>query len=625
MAILPIIILSSLAAAAMAQLPRLQLPYYSGSGSSYYSPWPRQQNYNHAAFLTNSRSSTTSGQETQIDATAKEFLLAHNTYRCMHSAPFLQYDTCVAASAQEHANRGQFQHSSSYSLKPCAGPAGENLALGHQSAASATRDWYSEVRMWRPGRGFSGSTGHFTAMVWKGAAKLGCGVNVGKRLYVCRYVGDGTRCGTPNMQGCFSSQVLARNGKSESQCRKEAEAALSGGGQAPHSPAVPATTSTPLPFPTLPPTPTGAPHARPPTGTQTPLNKMLDHLANRWTAQGKGDSLMGLFLGRAAGLMESGNGRVIDRLASGMVQSVGQQMGMDKMPFWPSFTNNLGSFVQSAAVESLTGSGNVQKGMMATGVSMVNTVIDRLARDCLKRNKGWGTFMRLVTDVTDGGVRRIMQSLVDTLAPASVGPLLTSFIVPRIQQETRDVMATNAASTALMLISQRRSLLRDGARGISAFAARDPPAPPSIVSALYTAKGSVLKAVHGMAASLADDAEWPSFENSLSSFMGFTIDQAEEFLSAPNVTESSIGSMATSWLAGRLGGLGDEQMRGAPLWTAFTRRLAGVFVASGRGVVEGAIEAYGQQVARMLEGGEGKGGLGSIIVELIEEAMEEED
>ncbi|CEM25985.1 unnamed protein product [Vitrella brassicaformis CCMP3155] len=106
-----------------------------------------------------------------------------------------------------------------------------------------------------------------------------------------------------------------------------------------------------------------------------------------------------------------------------------------------------------------------------------------------------------------------------------------------------------------------------------------------------------------MAASLADDAQWPSFEGSLSSFMGFTIDQAEEFLFAPNVTESSIGSMATSWLAGRLAGLGDEQMRGAPLWTAFTRKLAG------EGVVEGAIEAYGQQVARMLEGGEGKGGL----------------
>jgi hypothetical protein len=111
----------------------------------------------------------------------------------------------VAANAQAWADRGVFEHSQSYDIPPPAGPAGENLAMGHDTATAATDSWYSEVKDWafdvgQPTGG--GETGHFTAMVWKGAKKLGCGEFSSTKLWVCRYKAGDTASGdTPNMQG----------------------------------------------------------------------------------------------------------------------------------------------------------------------------------------------------------------------------------------------------------------------------------------------------------------------------------------------------------------------------------------------------------------------------------------
>lgn len=156
----------------------------------------------------------------------KDFLVSHNTYRCLHDTPLLEWDTCVAASAQSWANKGQFVHSDAYSLKPCEGPSGENLAQGHSSIVAAVKAWYDERPIWEESskNDFISSAGHYTAMMWKGLKKLGCGVQ--NRLYVCRYKGDDVlNCNTPNMGGCYTTQVLSLDTSlNESDCQAVAEA-----------------------------------------------------------------------------------------------------------------------------------------------------------------------------------------------------------------------------------------------------------------------------------------------------------------------------------------------------------------------------------------------------------------
>jgi len=154
-----------------------------------------------------------------------ELVSEHNKYRCMHGAPDLTWSAEMAANAQAWADRGVFSHSDCYSLQPPLGPAGENLAAGQGSIASAVSGWYNEVSdcVW-PGcqQSTGGAVGHFTAMVWKGAKTFGCGVNPtgwsGRPMYVCQYKGGDTlSMDTPNMGGGYESNVLQAT-KSASEC-----------------------------------------------------------------------------------------------------------------------------------------------------------------------------------------------------------------------------------------------------------------------------------------------------------------------------------------------------------------------------------------------------------------------
>eukprot|EP00388_Colpodella_angusta_P042401 GDKK01056161.1.p1 GENE.GDKK01056161.1~~GDKK01056161.1.p1 ORF type:complete len:615 (+),score=97.39 GDKK01056161.1:140-1984(+) len=168
-------------------------------------------------------SAVISGSRADV-ADVKDFLVTHNTFRCLHDVPFLEWSDCVAQSAQTWADRGIFKHSDAYDLKPCAGPSGENLAQGHPSVSSAVRAWYNERPIWEKSakNSFVSSAGHFTAMMWKGLKFLGCGRN--DALYVCRYKGDDDlNCNTPNMGGCYTQQVPSLNTKfKESDCYEKA-------------------------------------------------------------------------------------------------------------------------------------------------------------------------------------------------------------------------------------------------------------------------------------------------------------------------------------------------------------------------------------------------------------------
>ena len=124
----------------------------------------------------------------------------------------------MAASAQAWANNGVFEHSDSYDIPPPAGPAGENLGEGFTSGTAVTDAWYSEISNWAfvpgDGTGSTGTTGHFTAMIWKGDKELGCGLYPPTLIWVCRYKADDVLDdNTPNMEGHSRSNFCASNAK----------------------------------------------------------------------------------------------------------------------------------------------------------------------------------------------------------------------------------------------------------------------------------------------------------------------------------------------------------------------------------------------------------------------------
>jgi uncharacterized protein YkwD len=94
----------------------------------------------------------TGKQQSEVITAAREETLAEsvlrttNMFRCMHGVPPVKWSSAVAKSAQEWANKGKYEHSKSYAVPSPAGPAGENLALGHETIAQANWAWYNEVK-----------------------------------------------------------------------------------------------------------------------------------------------------------------------------------------------------------------------------------------------------------------------------------------------------------------------------------------------------------------------------------------------------------------------------------------------------------------------------------------------
>lgn len=143
----------------------------------------------------------------------------HNTYRSTHHAPGLTQSAALNASAQAYAetlaSTGEFKHSNTNN--------GENLFATFTTgappsaaavASQAVGSWYNEVADYDYANpGFSGKTGHFTQVVWKGTTQVGCGAatgekNFGGNIYtavyvVCQYAPPG------NVLGQFPQNVLA--------------------------------------------------------------------------------------------------------------------------------------------------------------------------------------------------------------------------------------------------------------------------------------------------------------------------------------------------------------------------------------------------------------------------------
>ncbi|GMT00267.1 hypothetical protein PENTCL1PPCAC_22441, partial [Pristionchus entomophagus] len=138
---------------------------------------------------------------TSIYRIPHQILSDHNQYRAKHRAPPLRFDDALNKSAQSYADKlakadGGLAHSDSARE----GKHGENLycASGHPPTDSS-RAWYNEISNYDFVKGgFSPSTGHFTALVWKSSSSLGLGIaqsKSGKTFVVAQYAPPGNRAG----------------------------------------------------------------------------------------------------------------------------------------------------------------------------------------------------------------------------------------------------------------------------------------------------------------------------------------------------------------------------------------------------------------------------------------------
>lgn len=161
------------------------------SGSVKPKPKPKTSNKKGGT-----KPSTGSGKGTRandIGVVATECLKAHNHYRQLYgNRNDLVYDTGIASGAAdwafELADKDLWKHSGT--------KYGENLYNAWGSVASdnsavwtAVGKWYSEIYNWlgceNNQQKTNGTTGHFTAVVWKSTTAVGCGVaRRGKSTYV---------------------------------------------------------------------------------------------------------------------------------------------------------------------------------------------------------------------------------------------------------------------------------------------------------------------------------------------------------------------------------------------------------------------------------------------------------
>jgi len=146
---------------------------------------------------------------------------AVNAHRADHGACPLTWAAPLADGIKEWCDGlTSLHHADSYHIPPPGGPCGENLAWASNgiTAEQAVQMWYDEVNDCasplpgcqepKPGK----ATGHFTAMMWKGATTMGCAISADGNYAGCRWkAGDSLSADTPNMAmpGLYEANVGA--------------------------------------------------------------------------------------------------------------------------------------------------------------------------------------------------------------------------------------------------------------------------------------------------------------------------------------------------------------------------------------------------------------------------------
>ena len=134
-------------------------------------------------------------------------LVLHNRERATVGVPPLTWDAGLASAAAaygpELARRGRLAHSAQ-ATRP---GQGENLWMGTRGAYSLdemTGSWAEERRLFRPGvfpgvssSGYWRDVAHYTQMVWRSTARVGCAVHRSRRwdFLICRYAPPGNVVG----------------------------------------------------------------------------------------------------------------------------------------------------------------------------------------------------------------------------------------------------------------------------------------------------------------------------------------------------------------------------------------------------------------------------------------------
>lgn len=158
---------------------------------------------------------TNTTEPVPIDVTgAGAALRLHNNYRAMHQVDALSWSSNVEESAKFWANTLAADDCSMYhSSRDQRNGYGENLAIGHSNIGDVVDDWYNEVDDYDfSDPGYSGATGHFTAIVWGGTTELGCAIATcpeggrtpGRKIYVCQYNPPG------NVNSRFAENVFPK-------------------------------------------------------------------------------------------------------------------------------------------------------------------------------------------------------------------------------------------------------------------------------------------------------------------------------------------------------------------------------------------------------------------------------
>lgn len=134
-------------------------------------------------------------------------LALHNRERASVGTPALAWDgdlaSAAAGYAAELARRGRLAHSPGDSRPG----QGENLWIGTRGAYSLEEmvgGWAAEKRLFEPGTfpevsdsGHWQDVAHYTQMIWRGTARLGCAVrsSASADVLVCRYAPPGNIVG----------------------------------------------------------------------------------------------------------------------------------------------------------------------------------------------------------------------------------------------------------------------------------------------------------------------------------------------------------------------------------------------------------------------------------------------
>ncbi|KAG0222428.1 CAP domain-containing protein [Mortierella sp. GBAus27b] len=147
----------------------------------------------------------------QVPTEQQTILDTHNQYRALHNATALTWDPKLADAGALAIQACQFKHSG--------GKYGENLAAGHKDFATAIKAWYDEEKKYDYNQpGFSGDTGHFTQVVWKGTKSVGCAkkfcAESNWNIYVCEYDPPGNMVDDGNKS--FRQNVLPKSSGSPS-------------------------------------------------------------------------------------------------------------------------------------------------------------------------------------------------------------------------------------------------------------------------------------------------------------------------------------------------------------------------------------------------------------------------